>query len=547
MNETTIWKRYEKSHDFIQKKGLVTKTEKNWNFYLGNQWVGMKGTDGTAKLPMMNFIKPTVKYKASTVAQHSMTAKYSDIEGKPELQPIYDLLNVKFQQSWEKGKMNTVGWKMVKAGAIQGDSYAYWGTDSTLDEPQILSNTAVLLGDENTPNIQEQPYILIVERLDISRAKEMAKAAKVKKADIDSIVGDAETTDMVLNKDEVKDKVTVILMLDRDEDGVVCVTRSTKTVEIEPRRRLEVTVNGEPVRGITSYPIVNYIWEMAPNSARGVSECECLIPNQIEVNKTLARRAITVKLTAFPRIAYDINAVENPEDLDKVGAAIGVNTGNAQSINQAIAYLNAANISSDADKLFSDLLVQSRELAGAGDTALGNIDPRRSSGSAIIAIRDQTQVPLNEQVGSYQQFVEDVALLWFDMWMAYDAEDFEGLDGLGWEDAASIRPSVRIDVSQDNQWTKLAEQQGIDNLLAQGIISFEEYAQLVPEGGAVPKGRLLEIANQRRAQQMQMQAMQGAPVEAPEIPKPEELPEEEPIPEDLTMVGGGAIGRPFIE
>lgn len=546
MNETTIWKRYEKSHDFIQKKGLVTKTEKNWNFYLGNQWVGMKGTDGTAKLPMMNFIKPTVKYKASTVAQHSMTAKYSDIEGKPELQPIYDLLNVKFQQSWEKGKMNTVGWKMVKAGAIQGDSYAYWGTDSTLDEPQILSNTAVLLGDENTPNIQEQPYILIVERLDISRAKEMAKAAKVKKADIDSIVGDAETTDMVLNKDEVKDKVTVILMLDRDEDGVVCVTRSTKTVEIEPRRRLEVTVNGEPVRGITSYPIVNYIWEMAPNSARGVSECECLIPNQIEVNKTLARRAITVKLTAFPRIAYDINAVENPEDLDKVGAAIGVNTGNAQSINQAIAYLNAANISSDADKLFSDLLVQSRELAGAGDTALGNIDPRRSSGSAIIAIRDQTQVPLNEQVGSYQQFVEDVALLWFDMWMAYDAEDFEGLDGLGWEDAASIRPSVRIDVSQDNQWTKLAEQQGVDNLLAQGIISFEEYAQLVPEGGAVPKGRLLEIANQRRAQQMQMQAMQGAPVEAPEIPKPEELPEEEPTPEDLTMVGGGAIGRPFI-
>lgn len=544
MNETTIWKRYEKSHDFIQKKGLVTKTEKNWNFYLGNQWVGMKGTDGTAKLPMMNFIKPTVKYKASTVAQHSMTAKYSDIEGKPELQPIYDLLNVKFQQSWEKGKMNTVGWKMVKAGAIQGDSYAYWGTDSTLDEPQILSNTAVLLGDENTPNIQEQPYILIVERLDISRAKEMAKAAKVKKADIDSIVGDAETTDLVLNKDEVKDKVTVILMLDRDEDGVVCVTRSTKTVEIEPRRRLEVTVNGEPVRGITSYPIVNYIWEMAPNSARGVSECECLIPNQIEVNKTLARRAITVKLTAFPRIAYDINAVENPEDLDKVGAAIGVNTGNAQSINQAIAYLNAANISSDADKLFSDLLVQSRELAGAGDTALGNIDPRRSSGSAIIAIRDQSQVPLNEQVGSYQQFVEDVALLWFDMWMAYDAEDFEGLDGLGWEDAANIRPSVKIDVSQDNQWTKLAEQQGIDNLLAQGIISFEEYAQLVPEGGAVPKGRLLEIANQRRAQQMQMQ--QGAPAETPETPMPEELPEEAPIPEDLTMVGGGAIGRPFI-
>ena len=526
MESTTIWQKYEKSKQYLDQKSLVTKTEKNWNFYIGKQWEGIGDGDMKGELPSMNFIKPTVKYKVSTVCQHAMTANYSDIRSDGQNEHVYEVLNRKFSQSWEKAKMNTVAWKVVKASAIQGDSYLFWGTDKTTDVPQVINNTSVLLGDENTRELETQPYIIIRERYDIEYVKRIAKENGVSDEEIETIVSDDDTTNTLLNKTEVSNKVTCLLYMDKDKDGVVRVARTTRTVEFEKLRRIESTQRDSAI-GLKRYPIINFVWEEKPNDARGISEVELLIPNQVEANKTLARRSLTVKITAFPRLAYDVNAVSNPDDLEKVGAPIGVTTGGAQSINQAIAYLNAANISSDADKLSTDLITNTKELAGAGDFAMGNINPERASGNAIIAVRDQSQVPLNEQVSAYTQFVEDVALLWYDMWITFEPEEFGDGEEVSLESLLELKPTVRIDVSQDNQWTKLAEQQAIDNLLMQKLISLEEYALLISANGAIPKGKLLNIINQRKAMQQEMQ--NNMPQEMPmEGAEQEETQEEVP-------------------
>ena len=503
MNCEKIWQMYEKNKQYLQTKGLVKNTERNWNFYGDNQWVGVKTKE---ELPMLNIIKPTIKYKVSTVCQHAMTAKFTDMGDDSANQHIYDVLNKKFAQSWEKAKMNSALWKCIKASAIQGDSYLYWGTDSTLDTPQLIDNTNILLGNENTTNIQEQPYIMIMERLPLETVKRIALENKVPKEEIDKIRTDAERENQIANKEEVSDKVTCVIYLSKDKDDVITVTRATKESLIEPTRRITSSVDGKEFAGLTLYPIQNFVWEPRPNNARGVSEVASMIPNQIELNKTLARRAVTVKISAFPRIAYDADAVENPDDLNKVGAAIGVRGNAQQSINQMIGYINAANISSDADKLFADLITQTRELAGAGDFAVGNIDPQRSSGSAIIAIRDQAQIPLNEQINTFQQTVEDIALMWFDMWLVYDIDSFTTKDEHGKEikisadELLDFKPSVKVDVSQDNQWTKFAQQQACDALLAQGQITFGEYAELIPDGGAISKGKLLNLISKRSSE-----------------------------------------------
>ena len=59
-----------------------------------------------------------------------------------------------------------------------------------------------------------------------------------------------------------------------------------------------------------------------PNSARGVGECEPLIPNQIEINKTLARRSLIVKRYGYPTAVYDAEKIDNPAALQKVGAVV---------------------------------------------------------------------------------------------------------------------------------------------------------------------------------------------------------------------------------
>lgn len=501
---TDIWRKYEKCKSYMDKKALVRRTNENWNFYIGNQWEGCN-TDGE-KLPVLNFIESIVKYKVSVVSQNSMTAKYSDLAEQEGSEEICELLNKLFEEAWEKAKMNISSWEIIEASAVQGDSYGYWGDCDPKKPPQILPNTCVMLGDENTQDIQKQPFIILVERLDVKTVKKIAKENKISAEDIELITPDDNKDLQIVNKEEVTDKVTSLLFMTK-KNGHVEIARSTKSVIYEKQHAIEATdSNGNAIRGLKSYPIVSFIWKKKPNMARGVSEVEQLIPNQIEVNKTIARRSMTVKLTAYPRLAYDAAAVQNPEDIDKVGAAIEVN-GGAQSVNQMISYLSTANISSDADKLMDDLISLSRELGGAGDYATGNVNPEQASGEAILAVRDQAQIPLNKQIAQYQQFVEDVAMLYFDLWVAYNPNgiNYKG-NIIPIESLEMLKPSVKIDVSQDNAWSKLAEQQWIDKMFERQQITFEEYVEL-SNSNSVPKGKLEAILKRRKMEQMQQQQM----------------------------------------
>lgn len=538
---TEIWLKYRKSHDYMLQKSLPSKVDKYWRFYLGDQWRGLKR--GNEELPMMNIIKPIVKYKVSTISQNAMIANYSDASAMAgsEHQAIYKELNRRFSQSWEKAKMTDVCWRNNKNAAVQGDSFVYFGTQDTNDMPQIISTTAILFGDENTERIQDQPYIIIRERRDKKTVIEEALKNGIPEDQVKMIESDDETEDEVFNKTEVEDKVTTLLYFTKI-DGIVNFAKTTKYCIYKPLTAIAVNRNGATIGGLTSYPIVPYYWEPQPNSARGLGEVEMLIPNQLELNKTLARRAVAIKMAAFPRIAYDATAVENPDDLTRVGAAIGVTTGNAQSISQAIAYLNPAHISGDAQQLFQDLLDQTKDLSGAGDNALGNVDPERASGQAIMAVRDQTQVPLNEQINAFQRFVEEVAMLWFDMWATYDPDGFTEEQTVQTEDPQTgqiitqtqevpvpyeeiikLRPTVRIDVSQDNRWTKLAEQQAADQLLNNQQIGFSEWVELCAENGPIPKSKLLKIVEQREQQQAQM-AQQQPQVDQNGNPIPPQMP-----------------------
>ena len=502
-----IWERYNKSKTYMDKKGLLTKTEKCWQMYVGKQWDAVQDSQGMENLPMLNFIKPTVDYKVSTIAQHSVTALFSDMNGMNE--DVIDRLNLLFSISWEKAKMNRIAWKNLKHSAIEADSYVYWGEGGdTRKTPQIIHNTQMRMGDENIVNIQDQPWIIIEERLDPALVKERARLSGIAKKDIDLIQPDKEMDNTLLNKEEVKGKVTSLLYMEKDiKTGIISAGRCTKDVMYQPVKPIQQMKSGELFgNGLTMYPIVPMIWLELPNDARGVSEVEQLIPNQLELNKTLARRAISIKMTAYPRIAYDDTALANPDDLDKVGAAIKLNGGNSQSIGNMITYLAPQAMSGDAKQLSDELLNESRTLAGASDAQLGNIDLSRVSGTAAQTIRDQQQVPLNEQVSMYQDFVENVALLWFELWKVYfpDGIDMDGVQ-ITAEEIEAVMPNVRVDIAEDTTLSKMATQQELTNLFNNGKISFEEYAEAYPEHASIPKDVLMSIVAKRQEMMAQGQ------------------------------------------
>ena len=542
MNEANqpckYWKLYQKGIDYINRKNIIPRTNKSWNFFSGKQWEGIQS--GGEQLPFLNFIKPVVKHKVSTVSQNNMVAHYSDAEGNQELTQVYAMLDQKFAAAWEHANMDMVLWSTIKDAAVTGDGILYFGTND-MGDVQKLPNTALLYGDESEQNVQKQPYIIIHQRLLVSTVKDIARENGVPEEEIDLIRPDQDTENIVGNTEEVEydsasgnSKVTVLFYFTK-VDGIVHVAKCTKNVVIEEIRPIaSFNPDGSIRTGLTLYPIVKYSWEDYPNDARGLSEVEQLIPNQLEVNKTLARRSMIIKLTAYPRMAYDESAIRNPEELEKVGKPIAVQTGGVQSINQMIAYLNPAQSNGDPKHFADDIMEYSQELSGSGETAMGNINPTRVAASAIIAIRDQAALPLNEQVAKMKTFVEDYARLAIELWMVYNpdgmdvliteedpvtGQEYQRLEKVTKEDWDRMKPDIRIDTSQDSPWTKEAEQNLLDALLDKGHITFDEYVDLSTEHGIVPKNKLKKILEKRKIMQAQMEAQMA--VQQPEEIDPE--------------------------
>lgn len=579
--ESKFWRRYEKGKDYLDTKDLVNRMNTCWNFFAGRQWEGVQA-DGE-ELPFLNFIHPNVMRKVTTIYTNRMAVNYSDMDGRADLQPIYEKLSQMFSAKWEKANEDVLCRRSIKHGNITGDGLQYFPTGD-VEDVQTLLNTDILYGDESEPNIQRQPYIIIQERRSVEEVKEMARQNGIPEEEIALIRPDSDTDYLLGNIDEVEAadssdsmKVTMITHLEKkreavtdllweESDGVrvateietgekrdvVYVAKCTRHAMVENERPIKVEPslvqrqNGKQGRALSLYPVIKFSWEEFPNDARGVSQVEGLIPNQILINKTLARRSMTTKNTAYPRMAYDSSIVSNPDDLMKVGMPIEVTAGGMQSVNQAVSYLNPAAASGEPKSLMDDIIEITQELSGSGDTTMGNIDLQRVAASAIVAVNDQAQSMHDDTVANLQLFVEDMANLWVELWQVFspngmtvvmkkpvtqpvidpmtgqpvidpmtgqpkiETKEEEVPVEITPEELDQIKPLTRIDVTKDNSFTREAQQQVIDGLLEKQLINLDEWCELATDTSPVPKHSLEQILERRKieAQEQQQHMME---------------------------------------
>lgn len=539
---TDTWERYERGKDYCNGLNLYAQTDKNWRFYQGDQWRGAK-LGGVAKV-QYNFIRPIVLYKIATVAQNSMSLTYNpnafemlkeagEREFMATAQETCEKLNAHASKLWERNKMDTVMWDCIQEAAVSGDSTLYFYYDEERDEVKMesVNNTNIYFGNENDPEIESQPYILIAFRMTVAKAREEARANGVPEDKIQQITsdndtehqaGDAAKQELENGNEDDAGKCIVLLELRKrkNEQGKTTVhyTKSSRNVVIQD---WEDT-------GMTTYPVAHMAWDTRKGCIRGYGEVCFLIDNQIEENKTLARRAVAVMQSAYPKMIYDKDSINNKDELMQTGAAIAVTGGDVNAVNTKIAYLEAANISQDATNLSSELMTVTKDLAGASDAALGNIDPTKASGNAILAVRDASTAPMSRQVAVYKQFVEDIGRIWFDIWATYSTEgktvlvsaedetgqEIQAIDRIPYEVLNRLKVNINVDISPANPYNKWAVEQSLENYLNQQYITFEEYVEALPPDSAAPKHRL-ELILQKRQQIMEEQqtVQQGAAME----------------------------------
>lgn len=532
IKQTPIWSLYEKGRNYHRQVGIYVDTDRNYRFYNGNQWEGARL--GDVEPVQKNFIKPIVKYKVSVIHDNLYAINYSsqNFENQAfhrEADRYCDMLNRFAARVWEQDKMDFKGRRITKDSAINDEGIMYVNFDHEKMTPvnEIVKKNDVYYGNENDDDIQNQPYILIRKRMPVVNAIDLALAEGMSESKIPFIVGDNDTFEESgeAAKLELDDMVTIVYKMYK-KDGTVHFSVATRWVDI-----------AEDVdTGLSLYPIAHFNWEEKEGSARGEGEVRYLIPNQIEVNRTEVRRVITVKYQAFPQKVVDVSKVSNPQALNTVGGTIRTNGQAVEDVMKIVGTLPPAQMSPDVVKLQEDLINVTRDLAGAGDTATGQVNPESASGRAILAVQQASQAPMTEQKESYKNFIEDLAKIWLEYLIVYSE------NGINMEEKVTdprtgeemiqvvnvpqtvleqLKAVVKIDVTPKSVYDRFAQEQTIENLLMNGFFTAQRvselatYAEVLDDDSVAPKMKILEAIDHIKGEQRkiamieaQAQAMQ---------------------------------------
>lgn len=513
IKETPIWQLYEKGRNHLRRIGVYVDTDRNYQFYNGDQWAGAKL--GDVEPVQKNFIKPIVKYKLAVIHSNLYAINYSSQNYKnpqfrKEAERYCDMLNRYAARVWEKDKMDFKGRKVTKDSAINDEGIIYVNFDREKMYPvnEIINKNDIYYGNENDDDIQSQPYILIRKRMPVSNAIELALNEGLSEDKTDYIIGDNDTFEESGEAAKIEiDNMTTIVYKMYKKDGTVHFSVASRWVEI-----------AEDVdTGLSLYPVAHFTWEEKKGSARGEGEVRYLIPNQIEVNRTEIRRVISVKQQAYPQKIADVSKISNPKALNTVGGVIRTNGQPVDDVNKIVGSIPPAQMSPDVKQLQEDLIQVTRELAGAGETATGQVDPESASGRAILAVQQASQAPMTEQKESYKNFVEDLARIWLEYLMVYS------VDGISMEEKVTdpatgeetvqmvnvpqtvlkeLQATVKIDITPKGVYDKFAQEQTIENLMTAGYFSSERvselevYAKILDDDSVAPKMKIMEAIEQ---------------------------------------------------
>ena len=449
-DNTKEWALYKKGLDYDSKLDYHNKSDLHWNFYNSKQWIGIT-TNGLSKWTF-NICKSAISYFVAFVCSQKIKMSYNaenipdepeteeipqlDENGQPAVdtqgQPVMDaqytqtgqvqlekqefvtLMSDMAELKWEKEKMDQKLREAVLDGSIVGDYYAYtyWDMAKKTGQPEdgeqgdftteIVDGVNVMYGNPNNPNVEAQPYILIVRRTMVEELKAKAKANGIDEDLIKTISSDEENTYQtgkgkieMDNTDDTGKALSIIKFW--KEDGTVWMNESTRYCPIVEKVDMRISL----------YPIAGANWETIKNSHRGMSAIEGIIDNQISINQLFAMVSYWMKFMAFGKVIYDGSKIE--KYTNKIGEAL---KSNGPVGNDVVHQLEAGKFNAAALTVIDMAIKYTKDFIGANDNLMGLTDPEKASGVAIISSGKQASIPLGSPSANRDQFVEDIGLIW---------------------------------------------------------------------------------------------------------------------------------------
>lgn len=509
-----VFKQIGADDEYKNSINLYDTVKRNNNFYHDKQWEGVNAPN--LDKPVFNILKPAVKYYIGQLVSDDIGVKIDLDADESVSRALEDALQKKVDMVFENVKFGHKSRTFLRNSAVDGDGCMYWFWDDSKSriDCQLINNTEVVFGDASIPSVEEQPYIIVKQRLLTAEAKKKAKAMGC--AEWEDITPNTGSTDRY-NSDKLNGEYTdIALKFWKADDGNVHWAMCTEDVIIRDETDLRVR----------KYPIVWMPWEQNKNSYHGVSPITGQINNQIFINKVYAMAMEYQKSFAFPKVLYDKTII--PKWNNNVGQAIAVN-GNPSSA--MFASFAPAGMNDQAIGLAESTVQKSKDSLGVYDAALGNIKPDNTS--AIIAVQKASAQPLEVQKLDYYQSVEDSVRIILEFTRSYDplqkvtiTQQIQTAYGVQEQDVDTIvnlaqlntdEMSLEVTIGSASYWSELMQIQTLDNLMNKGIIPDPvTYLESIPDGYIKNKAELINAIKdkqlQMQAQQMQMQMQQAVPL-----------------------------------
>ena len=519
LKATETWELFEHGRNFLRLMNVYKDTDRNYQFYNGDQWEGAK-LDGIEKV-QYNFIETIVDYKLGKINANLWAINFSsdnfDREFRPMAERTCDLLNKKAAKTWERDKMDAKIRLMTEDSAVNSEGIIYADFDMENQNPinEVLNKCDVHYGNEQSEDIQTQPYIIISKRVSVVEAQDFARQNGLAEEQIKYIMGDSDSWESAGQDAKFeKDPMCTIITKMWKEKGTVWFSKSTKYIEIQ-----------KPTdSGLTLYPLVHFLWKHKKGWSRGEGEVKYLIANQIEENKTLARVTLSVKQNAYPQKIADVSRIANQSAIGQVGGIIKTQ-GTVDNVQNIFGYVQPAQMSGDVFKHMDNLISVTRDIRSASDIATGGVNPEDASGRAILAVQQASEQPLSKQVYALKDCIEDLARIWLDMWTIYTPEGMsleeETTDPATGEQYVqlvqipnsvleNLKGNAKVDITPKSPYDKYAREVTLENFLQAGMFNvqrlseLEAYVNVLPDDSVAPKMELQEVIEYNKQQQMKI-------------------------------------------
>ena len=496
-----IWKEFTAGQQYKDAIGLYDTYAQNEDFYVGNQWRGVDADD--MDKPVVNFLRRVVSMHIAKVGSQDWGVRFKAFVDDERNDAISRMLSDQVDQVIERLNLKSVARAAQRNECVDGDACVYFDFDadaeSGMNVPgavtcELLENINVYFGNRYSRDVQSQPYIILHKRMFMDDVKDEARENGVSDTDVESIAADSDEHQM--EQDSPTDLVSVLIKLWK-ENGTVHAVKCVK----------DLIIRKEWDTGYKLYPIAWSSWETLKSSYHGQAMLTGLVPNQISMNKAWAGVIWQILKTGFSQPVIDKTRIP---DWDGTPGQVIEARGPVNNVRDAVMYLEAAPVPVSVITAMDSLMSTTRDCMGASDATMGDVNP--DNASAIIALQQADEQPLELRKQSFHDFVEDMCRIIADIirarygkrqvMMAQSYVDEYGrtqskqqLTEFDFSTLEQLQMIMRVDVGASSLYSEQLQVQTASNLFTTGIIDdpakLAIYLKIMPEK-YIPSRQILQ-------------------------------------------------------